>query len=101
MENAAVYVEEFVAVGAMTADTAEDLAAVAGRYTTRITVSSNGHTVQALVLPYCWTDLRIVAGSTISVTADSGYRPPDSEDRRAIRDFVSRFRSPTSNTAQR
>ncbi|WP_433725346.1 hypothetical protein ACQP0C_30075 [Nocardia sp. CA-129566] len=86
-----MYVEEFTATGALTADAAEDLADTAGRFTSRITVTCNGHTVLTPVLPWCWDRLRVRNGSTVSVTAERGYRPPGDEDRIALREFVRRF----------
>ncbi|MET8871441.1 hypothetical protein [Nocardia sp. NPDC004604] len=90
-EVVAMYVEEFTATGVLTADAAEDLAHTAGRFTSRITVTCNGHSVHAPVLPVCWDQLRVRNGSTVSVTAERGYRPPDDEDRMALRAFVRRF----------
>ncbi|MFI6367527.1 hypothetical protein ACIBG0_32805 [Nocardia sp. NPDC050630] len=87
----AVYVEEFTATGALTADAADDLADTAGRFTSRITVTCDGHTVLTPVLPWCWDELRVRAGSTVWVTVERGYRPPDDEDRIALREFVRRF----------
>ncbi len=86
-----MYVEEFTATGTLTADGADDLATTADRFTSRITVTCNGHTVLTPVLPWCWDQLRVRAGSTVSVTAERGYRPPDDEDRIALREFVRRF----------
>ncbi|WP_433679630.1 hypothetical protein [Nocardia sp. CA-119907] len=86
-----MYVEEFTATGALTADAAEDLADIAGRYTARITVTCNGHTVLTPVLPWCWDQLRVRNGCTVSVTAERGYRPPDDEERMELREFVRRF----------
>ncbi|MFE9326650.1 hypothetical protein ACIHDR_34440 [Nocardia sp. NPDC052278] len=86
-----MYVEEFTAMGTLTADAAEDLAHTAGRFTSRITVTCNGHTVLTPVLPSCWDELRVCAGSTVSITAERGYRPPDDEDRIALREFVRHF----------
>ncbi|MFI9505436.1 hypothetical protein [Nocardia sp. NPDC052566] len=86
-----MYFEEFEAAGALTVDIAEDLAALAGRYSSRITVNSGGRSVQALVLPAAWDVLRIRAGSVVSVTAEHGHRAAGDEDRLAIRDFVTRF----------
>ncbi|MEV4236367.1 MULTISPECIES: hypothetical protein [unclassified Nocardia] len=86
-----MYVEEFTATGVLTADAATDLADTAGRFTSRITVTCNGHTVLTPVLPWCWNELRVCAGSTVSVIVEQGYRPPDDEDRIALREFVRRF----------
>ncbi|WP_433193577.1 hypothetical protein ACQP1G_33020 [Nocardia sp. CA-107356] len=86
-----MYVEEFTATGVLTAEGAEDLAHTAGRFTSRITVTCNGHSVHAPVLPVCWDALRVMDGSTVSVTAERGYHPPDDEDRIALREFVRRF----------
>lgn len=86
-----MYIEEFRAAGALTTESAEELAAMAGRYTSRITVSSNDRSVHALILPWCWEELRLRAGSTVTVTAEHGHRPDLGEDRQAIRAFVDRF----------
>ncbi|GAA5058203.1 hypothetical protein [Nocardia callitridis] len=92
-----MYVEKFQSAGDLTAEIAEDLAALSGRYSSRITVSSNGRSVQSTVLPVYWDVLRVVAGSAISVTAEGGHQPRDEEDRRALRDFVLRFQTLTGH----
>ncbi|MET8650326.1 hypothetical protein [Nocardia aurea] len=89
-----MYFEEFRATRALTDDDAQDLADVAARFTSRITVTSNGRSVHAPVLPTCWDVLAVRPGSVVAVTAEAGHHPPDTEDRRAIRAFVSRFREP-------
>jgi len=48
--------------------------------------------VHAPLLPLCWADLGIAAGTTVTVTVDNGHHPPDIEDRRALGEFVSTFR---------
>ncbi|WP_040776295.1 hypothetical protein [Nocardia pneumoniae] len=89
-----MYVEEFQATGPLTAEIAEELAALSGRYTSRLTISSNGRSVHAPVLPVCWDVLRIGAGSTVSVTAEGGHLAHE-EGRRALRDFVLLFHNLT------
>lgn len=91
-----MHFEEFRATGALTETIAEDLAAVAGRYSSYLTVSCHGHSVHALVLPVCWNVLRIRAGDLVVVTAERGHRPPGDEDRYALRDFVDSFRQLTT-----
>ncbi|QVI19096.1 hypothetical protein KHQ06_21795 [Nocardia tengchongensis] len=86
-----MHFEEFRAAGALTADIAEDLAAVASRYSSYLTISCHGRTVQALLLPVCWDVLQIRAGDLIVVTAERGHRPPGEEDRHALQDFVDSF----------
>ncbi|MCP2290674.1 hypothetical protein ACFYT3_13775 [Nocardia amikacinitolerans] len=82
-----MYVEEFTAVGPLSADEAQELADIAGRYTSRITVSCGGHDVHALVLPVAWDELPMKAGSRVTVTVEGGRQGPE-EDRKALRDFV-------------
>ncbi|MFE3444100.1 hypothetical protein ACFXNW_13790 [Nocardia sp. NPDC059180] len=95
-EAIALYFEEFDSPGALSLDTAEALLEVAGRYSSTIVITANDHSVHAPLLPLCWTDLGISAGTTVTVTADKGHHSPDTEDRRALGEFVSRFRELTS-----
>ncbi|MFH5211219.1 hypothetical protein ACHIPZ_23865 [Antrihabitans sp. NCIMB 15449] len=91
-----MYFEEFVSAGNLTTETAEKLAAVAGRYSSRLTITSNGRSVHAPVLPVCWDVLRVQAGSSIAVTAEAGRCPPVDEDELALRDFVTSFQQLTA-----
>ncbi|WP_067702757.1 hypothetical protein [Nocardia jejuensis] len=91
-----MYVEEFSAPGPLTAETAEGLAAVAGRYGSRLTITSNDRSVQSPVLPTCWDVLSIEAGSRVTVVADSGHRSADAADRRTLSEFVTAFRQLTA-----
>lgn len=86
-----MYIEEFRSAGALTAESAEELAASAAGYTSRITVAANHHAVNLPVLPWCWAELGIGAGTRVTITAEGGRRPPDLEDRRALDTLVSRF----------
>ncbi|TLF80912.1 hypothetical protein [Nocardia cyriacigeorgica] len=95
-----MYFEEFDSPGALSLDTAEALHDVAGRYTSTIVITANAHSVHAPLLPLCWEDLGIDAGTTVTVTADNGHYPPDVEDRRALGEFVSRFRQLTAPGAR-
>ncbi|WP_280434383.1 hypothetical protein [Nocardia carnea] len=88
-----MYVEEIRSPGALTAESAEELAASAVGYTSRITVAAGGHAVNLPVLPWCWADLGIAAGTQVTITAEAGSRPPDLEDRRALEAVVSCFRT--------
>jgi phosphotransferase system HPr-like phosphotransfer protein len=90
-----MYVEEFRAAGPLTAEIAEDLAAVAGGYRSYITISSNGRTVHAPVLPVCWDVLRVRTGTDVTVTTANGMAD---EDRLAIRAFVDRFQTSTGSS---
>lgn len=92
-----MHFEEFRAVGALTEEIAEDLAAVASRYSSYLTISCRGRTVHALVLPVCWEVLQIRAGDLVVVTAERGHRPPGDEDRQALKDFVGSFRQSTTS----
>ncbi|WP_039796932.1 hypothetical protein [Nocardia araoensis] len=94
-----MYVEQFRAPGPLTAEIAEDLAFVPGMYRSSITVSSNGRSVHAPVLPVAWDVLRIRAGTEVTVTTANGL---GDEDRLALRRFVDRFQTLTraANTPQ-
>ncbi|WP_431963226.1 hypothetical protein [Nocardia sp. bgisy134] len=85
-----MYIEEFTAAGPLSADDAEELAMLAGRYTSRVTVSCGGRDVHALVLPVAWDVLPMTAGSPVTVTVTGGRRGPE-EDRLALRAFVDRL----------
>ncbi|MGI5220470.1 HPr family phosphocarrier protein [Nocardia sp. CA-290969] len=91
-----MYVEEFRSPGALTAESAEELAASAAGYSSRITVAANDHAVNLPVLPWCWADLGIGEGTRVTITAEGGIRPPDLEDRRALDALTGRFRALTS-----
>ncbi|MFI9403810.1 hypothetical protein [Nocardia sp. NPDC052316] len=91
-----MYVEEFRVAGPLTTESAEELLVAMIGYTSRITVSCNGRSVHAPLLPWCLDVLRLRAGSTVRVTAEHGHRPEIDEDRQAIRAFVDRFREVTS-----
>ncbi|WP_157114749.1 hypothetical protein [Nocardia niwae] len=87
-----MYVEEFRAKGPLTAGMAEDLAVIPGISRSCITISSNGRSVHAPVLPWCWDVLRIDSGDLVTVTTARGL---GDEDRLAIRRFVDRFHALT------
>ncbi|WP_157106527.1 hypothetical protein [Nocardia arthritidis] len=87
-----MYVEEFPAQGPLTAEIAQELAWIPGVYRSAITVSGNGRSVHAPVLPVAWDVLRIDSGTMVTVTAANGL---GDEDRLAIRRFVERFQSLT------
>ncbi|MEV0462955.1 hypothetical protein AB0I30_17150 [Nocardia tengchongensis] len=91
-----MHFEEFQATGALTENIAEDMAAVASRYSSYLTISCHGRAVHALVLPVCWDVLQIRAGDLVVVTAERGHRPPGDEDRHALKDFVDSFRQFTT-----
>ncbi|PXX62172.1 hypothetical protein DFR70_10739 [Nocardia tenerifensis] len=88
-----MYVEELCVAGPLTAESAEGLASAMVGYTARITLSSNGSSVQLPNLPWCWDVLRLRAGSVVTVTVEHGRRP--GEDRIAMRAFVARLRALT------
>ncbi len=88
-----MYVEEIRSPGALTTESAEELAMSAAGYTSRITVAAGGHAVNLPVLPWCWTDLGIRAGTRVTITAEGGSRPPDREDRQALEAVVTCLRS--------
>jgi len=90
-----VYIEEFPAAGPLTEDAVDALMTVAGRYTSALTLTVADRTVQLPVLPVCWTELPIRAGTPITIEAARGHRPPDTEDRTALRDFVTTFQHAT------
>lgn len=91
-----MYVEEFRVAGPLTVDTAEELLLAMLGYTSRITVSSNGRSVNAPLLPTCLDVLRLRAGSVVTVTVEHGHRPEIDEDRLALREFVDRFQALTT-----
>ncbi|APA99385.1 hypothetical protein [Nocardia seriolae] len=86
-----MHFEEFRAVGALDEEIAADLADVASRYGSYVTISCHGRTVHALVLPMCWDVLQIRAGDLVTVITERGHRPSNDEDRRALQDFVDSF----------
>ncbi|MFC9477123.1 hypothetical protein ACWF99_33230 [Nocardia sp. NPDC055002] len=90
-----MYLEEFSAAGPLTERAVEELMTVANKYTSAITLTVGERTVQLPVLPVCWDELRVGAGTAITVEADRGYRPADLEDRTALTDFVSTFQRAT------
>ncbi|MFC8386755.1 hypothetical protein [Nocardia sp. NPDC057272] len=90
-----MYIEEFSAAGPLTERAVEELMTVANKYTSAITLTVGERTVQLPVLPVCWDELRVGAGTAITVEADRGYRPADLEDRTALTDFVSTFQRAT------
>lgn len=90
-----MYVEQFRAAGPLTAEIAEDLAFIPGMYRSSITISSNGRSVHAPVLPVAWDVLRIRTGTEVTVTTANGL---GDEDRLALRRFVERFQSSTGGT---
>ncbi|NQE68287.1 hypothetical protein NG2371_02743 [Nocardia gamkensis] len=93
-----MYVEEFPAQGPLTAEIAHELAWIPGVCRSSITVSGNGRSVHAPVLPVAWDVLRIDSGTMVTVTAANGL---GDEDRSAIRQFVDRFQSLTGAASTR
>ncbi|MFI7001941.1 hypothetical protein [Nocardia sp. NPDC050175] len=91
-----MYVEEFRIASPLTTDSAEELLLTMMGYTSRITVSSNGRSVNAPLLPTCSDVLRLRAGSVVTVTVEHGQHPELDEDRQAIREFVDRFQELTA-----
>ncbi|WP_280261691.1 hypothetical protein [Nocardia abscessus] len=98
MTRSRMYVEEFPAKGPLTAEIAEDLAFVPGVSRSSVTISSNGRSVHAPVLPVAWDILRIGSGTMVTVTAANGL---GDEDRLAIRQFVDRFQALTDTPSTR
>ncbi|WP_157172713.1 hypothetical protein [Nocardia exalbida] len=92
MTRSRMYVEEFPAQGPLTAEIAQELAWIPGVCRSSITVSGNGRSVHAPVLPVAWDVLRIDSGTMVIVTAANGL---GDENRLAIRQFVDRFQSLT------
>ncbi|MEU4811987.1 hypothetical protein ACFV24_30245 [Nocardia fluminea] len=93
-----MYIEEFSAAGPLTERAVEELMTVANRYTSAITLTVGERTVQLPVLPVCWDELRVRAGTAITVEADRGHRPADLEDRTALTDFVTTFQRATAQS---
>ncbi|MGW6427265.1 hypothetical protein ACWF82_31730 [Nocardia sp. NPDC055053] len=91
-----MYIEEFTAAGPLTEDAVEELMTVAGRYTSALTLTVDDRTIQLPVLPVCWTELPLRKGTAVTVEAARGYRPVDTEDRTALRDFVTTFQRATA-----
>ncbi|WP_280478081.1 hypothetical protein [Nocardia asiatica] len=98
MTRSRMYVEEFRAAGPLTAEIAEDLAWLPGVSRSSVTISGNGRSVHATVLPVAWDVLGIDAGTMVTVTVADGL---GDEDRLAIRQFVDRFRALTGSPAAR
>ncbi|MFD4353745.1 hypothetical protein ACFWPX_14400 [Nocardia sp. NPDC058518] len=90
-----MYIEEFAAAGPLTEQAVEELMTVANKYTSAITLTVGERTVQLPVLPVCWDELPVRAGTSITVEADRGYRPTGLEDRTALTDFVTTFQRAT------
>ncbi len=90
-----MYLEEFRAAGPLTERAVEELMTIANKYTSAITLTVGERTVQLPVLPVCWDELRVGAGTAITVEADRGYRPAELEDRAALTDFVTTFQRAT------
>ncbi|MGK8489231.1 hypothetical protein [Nocardia asiatica] len=98
MTRSRMYVEEFRAKGPLTAEIAEDLAWLPGVSRSSVTISGNGRSVHAPVLPVAWDVLRIDAGTMVTVTVTDGL---GDEDRLAIRQFVDRFQALTGSRTAR
>ncbi|MFI5502754.1 hypothetical protein ACIA5E_27170 [Nocardia asteroides] len=94
-----MYIEEFTAAGPLTEDAVEALTSLGLRYTSALTLTVADRTVQLPVLPVCWTELPIRAGTPVTVEAANGHRPPDLEDRTALRAFVDTFQRTTGTPA--
>ncbi|MGW6725928.1 hypothetical protein ACWF9G_08485 [Nocardia sp. NPDC055029] len=91
-----MYIEEFTAAGPLTEAAVEELMTVASRYTSALTLTVADRTIQLPVLPVCWTELPLRAGTAVTVEAARGYRPVGTEDRAALRDFVTTFQRATA-----
>ncbi|MFC4127098.1 hypothetical protein [Nocardia rhizosphaerae] len=89
-----MYLERFTAAGPLTEEAVEELAALATRYTCALTLTVAERTVQLPVLPVCWRELPIRAGTAVTVEAARGHR--HGEARAALRDFVATFGRLTS-----
>ncbi|MFE1596778.1 hypothetical protein [Nocardia sp. NPDC058705] len=88
-----MYIEEFTAGGPLTEHAVEELMTVANKYRTSITLTVGERTVQLPVLPVCWDELPVRAGTSITVEADRGA---DLENRTALTDFVTTFQRATT-----
>ncbi|MFD3707173.1 hypothetical protein ACFWUP_28895 [Nocardia sp. NPDC058658] len=88
-----MYIEEFTAGGPLTEHAVEELMTVANKYRTSITLTVGERTVQLPVLPVCWDELSVRAGTSITVEADRGT---DLENRTALTDFVTTFQRATT-----
>lgn len=87
-----MYIEEFIAAGPLTERAVEELMSVANRHTSAITLTVNERTVQLPVLPVCWDELAVRAGSSITVEVGRGA---DLENRTALTDFIETFQRAT------
>ncbi len=87
-----MYIEEFTAAGPLTEHAVEELMTVANRYTSAITITIGARTVQLPVLPVCWNELSVRAGTMITVEANRGA---DLDNRTALTDFVTTFQRAT------
>ncbi|MBF6138031.1 HPr family phosphocarrier protein [Nocardia otitidiscaviarum] len=79
-----MYMETITATRELTPELAQRLADTAVGSTSRVTISCHDRSVNLPVLPWAWAELRVRPGDTVTVTADSGHRPPDLEDRRVL-----------------
>ncbi|WP_410875361.1 hypothetical protein [Nocardia sp. A7] len=87
-----MYIEEFTAAGPLTERAVEELMTVANKYTSAITLTVGERTVQLPVLPVCWDELPVRAGSSITVEVGRGA---DLENRTALTDFITTFQRAT------
>ncbi|WP_405134340.1 hypothetical protein [Nocardia sp. NBC_01388] len=83
-----MYVEDVTLTGPISVELAEELAQLTSCHTSHIILTCKERRLFVGMLPLCLDDLELCAGDTITVTVSGGYRPPDMEDRQALRETV-------------
>jgi hypothetical protein len=84
-----MYLQEFTANGSLDHDAAEQISWKSADYAPRIHLVVNGRRLYAHLLPLCWDELDIRAGTPISITVDGGIgRTDDADERRALVEIV-------------
>jgi hypothetical protein len=93
-----MYVQDFVAAGTLNFDAAERISWKSGEYSSRIHLVVNGRRLYAHLLPLCWDELDIHAGTPISITVDGGIGgADDTDERRALVEVVDYFQLVTAS----
>ncbi|KAF0845644.1 hypothetical protein [Nocardia caishijiensis] len=82
-----MYIEQFSAAGQLTDQAVEELMTVATSRTPAITLTVGARTVQLPVLPVCWPELAVGAGTPVTV---------ETTDPNALREFVTTFQRVTA-----
>lgn len=80
--------QDVTLTGTISAELAEELAYLTSRHTSHIILTCKEHRLFVGLLPMCLDDLQLRAGDIVTVTVSGGYKPPDTEDRQALREAV-------------